>query len=66
MNSPSPACARLRGTAPGDVTGLEVELDRTCPPVFVSEDAPELKVMIDAVEEVFGFRPGLRRLRSPW
>ena len=47
-----------------EVTGLEVELDRTCPPVFVSEDAPELKVMIDAVEEVIGIRPGFDRMNG--
>ena len=47
-----------------EVTGLEVTTDRTCPPVAVSTDAPELKLLQEAVEEVAGVRPEFDRMHG--
>lgn len=47
-----------------EVTGLEVTLKETCPPVTVSTDAPELKIMADTVEEIAGVRPGFDRMNG--
>ncbi|MBO4631925.1 MAG: M20/M25/M40 family metallo-hydrolase [Lentisphaeria bacterium] len=47
-----------------EVTGLEVTLDRICPPVTVSEDAPVLKILADTVEEIAGVRPGFDRMNG--
>ncbi len=47
-----------------EVTGLEVTLDRTCPPVTVPQDAPELKIIADTVEETAGVRPGFDRMHG--
>ena len=50
---------RLRET-----TGLEVTAVHTSLPVSVSQDAPELKIVADAVEEVIGSRPGFDRMHG--
>ena len=47
-----------------EVTGLEVTLVETCPPVTVSTDAPELKILADTVEEIAGVRPGFDRMNG--
>jgi len=47
-----------------EATGLEVTLERTCPPVTVSQDAPELKIIADTVEETAGVRPGFDRMHG--
>ena len=47
-----------------DVTGLEVTLGRTCPPVAVSSDAPELKILRDTVQEIAGVTPGFDRMHG--
>ena len=47
-----------------ELTGLEVTLDRTCPPVTVSQDSPELKIIADTVEEIAGVRPGFDRMHG--
>ena len=50
---------RLRET-----TGLEVTLTHTCPPVAVSQDAPELKILADTVKEITGVQPGFSRMHG--
>lgn len=50
---------RLRET-----TGLEVTLDRTCPPVTVDTDAPELKILADTVKEIIGITPEFDRMHG--
>ena len=47
-----------------EVTGLEVTIDRTCPPVAVSADAPELKLLQETVEELAGVRPEFDRMHG--
>ena len=47
-----------------EVTGLEVTMDRTCPPVSVSTDSPELKILADTIEEMAGVRPGFDRMHG--
>ena len=47
-----------------EVTGLDVTLDRTCPPVTVSKEAPELKSLADAIEEIAGVKPGFDRMNG--
>ncbi len=47
-----------------ELTGLEVTLEETCPPVTVSTDAPELKIMADTVEEIAGVRPEFDRMHG--
>ena len=47
-----------------EVTGLEVTLVETCPPVTVSQDSPELKILADTVEEIAGVRPGFDRMNG--
>ena len=47
-----------------EVTGLEVALDRTCPPVSVSTDAQELKMLAETVEEMTGTKPGFDRMNA--
>ena len=45
-----------------DLTGLEVTVDRTCLPVSVSTDTPELKMLVDTIEEIKGIRPEFDRM----
>ena len=47
-----------------DLTGLDVSVSRTCPPVVVSTDAPEMKILRDAVEKIAGVRPEFDRMHG--
>lgn len=47
-----------------DLTGLEVTMVRTCPPVVVSPDSPELKMLAGTVEEFTGIQSAFGRMNG--
>ena len=47
-----------------EITGLEVALDRTCPPVTVSTGAEELKILAGTIREITGIEPEFDRMHG--